>query len=139
VTFRPYADNVLLQLEPEPTETKSGLAMVRLRSADARHSRTARVLASGPGYHGKPTYLNPSGLFHPNEVKPGDRVLVDALCGNKWDLDLSAPRQNENPVVPFLAAPSLGETRAELRIVRHDEILAVLSDEAVIGDAVQAA
>lgn len=138
--FVPTKDNVLLQLEPEPTETKSGLAMVRLRGPGAKYSRTARVLQSGPGYYGRSTYLNPAGLFRANEVQPGDRVLVDALCGNKWDWDVGdVPRTNEQADVPFMAGMGITGERAELRIVRHDEILAVISDEAIVGDAVPTA
>lgn len=138
--FRPTKDNVLLVLEPEPTETKSGLAMVRHHGPGARHSRTARVILSGPGYYGRPTYLNPAGLFHENEVRAGDRVIVDALCGNRWDWDVgSAPRQNEHPEIPYMEAAKLSGERAELRIVRHDEILAVIPDEAIVGDAVPTA
>lgn len=138
--FRPLADNVLIVLDPEPTETKSGLAIVRQRGPGARGSRTARVVASGPGYFGRPTYLNPEGLFHPNELKPGDRVLVDSLAGNNWDLDVSAPRNNgEDTRLPYFAALGITGERVEARVIRESEALAVLSDEAVIGDTVQAA
>lgn len=129
MTFRPTQDNVLIVLEPEQTETKSGIAMVRTRGPGARYSRTARVVASGPGYFGRPTYLNPRGLFHPNELKPGDRVLVDALAGNNWDLDVSAPRNNgADTSVPFLASVGLVGEGVEARIIRESEALAVLAE-----------
>lgn len=139
-TFRPLADNVLVVLEPEPTETATGIQMVRLRGPGARYSRTAHVIASGPGYFGRPTFLHPAGLFHANKLQPGDRVIVDALCGNNWEWDVGeAPRQNDNPEVPFLAAPSVAVGRQEYRVIREQEALAVLDEGAVLGEAVRAA
>jgi len=135
MTFRPLADNVLIVLEPEPAETRSGLSIVRQRGPSARYSRTARVIASGPGYTGRSTYLNPAGLFHPNELKPGDRVLVDALAGNTWDWDVSAPRNNgADTTVPFLAAVALLGEKVEARIIRESEALAVLEEDVVASN-----
>jgi co-chaperonin GroES (HSP10) len=136
MTFRPLADNVLVVLEPEPTETRSGIAIVRQRAPSARYSRTARVIASGPGYMGRSTYLHPAGLFHPNELKPGDRVLVDALAGNNWDWDVGeTPRNNGvDTAVPFLAAVALLGEKVEARIIRESEALAVLEDEVVASN-----
>lgn len=116
-----YSDNVLLRLEPQAKQTASGLHMVRTSGPGAREHRTAVVVASGPGYH---TRL---GALVPNDVAEGDRVLVDALAGDKvkWDWDLSAPRQNEMGDWSEL----LGE-RGEFRIVRCQEILGVLEPEA---------
>ncbi len=138
--FRPLADNVLIILEPEPTETRSGLAMVRTKGPGARGSRTARVIASGPGYFGRSTYLEPAGVFHPNELKPGDRILVDALAGNTWDWDVSAPRNNGvDTSLPYFAGLSLTGERVEARVIRESEALAVLADDAVVGEAMRAA
>jgi co-chaperonin GroES (HSP10) len=136
MTFRPLSDNVLIVLEPEPTETKGGVAIVRQRGPSARYSRTARVIASGPGYRGRSTYLNPAGLFHPNVLKPGDRVLVDALAGNNWDFDVGeAPRNNgADTSVPFLAAVALLGSKVEARIIREAEALAVLEDDVVASN-----
>jgi len=131
---------VFIVLEPEPTETKSGIAMVHQRGPGARGSRTARVVASGPGYFGRSTYLNPAGLFHPNALKPGDRIIVDALAGNTWDWDVSAPRNNgPDTALPYFATLGLTGERFEARVIRESEALAVLTDEVVLGDAVQAA
>lgn len=129
MTFRPYADNVLIVLEPEPTETKSGLAMVRLRGPGARYSRTARVVATGPGYFDERLQR-----FIPNQIQAGERVIVDALAGQDYSLDLTVPRHNKGIEFQEL----LGE-RGQFRVVREQEILAVISDEAVIGDAVPTA
>lgn len=129
MTLRPYADNVILVLEPEPTKTQSGLAMVRLRGPGARYSRTARVVSSGPGYWDERRLR-----FIPNEVRAGERVVVDALAGQNYDLDLTAPRHNK----PTEFQELCGE-KGEFRIVREQEILAVIADGAVLGDAVPTA
>lgn len=118
-----YQDNVILVLEPKPTETESGIALVHSGGNRARESRTARVIRSGPGYHKKCC-----GGFVPNEVKEGDRVIVDALCGQNYDLDFSAPRYNKSAEFQEL----VGE-RGEFRIVRADEILAVVGQDARVG------
>ena len=113
MTFRAYADNVVIELEPAQTETASGIALVP-GGARARDHRTARVIASGPGYR-----LG-SGAFVPNEVRVGDRVLVDALCGQNYDMDLTVPRHNKSSEFQEL----FGD-RGHFRIVREQEILAV--------------
>lgn len=120
MTFRCYADNVLLELEPLETETKSGLSIVQ-HSRSKRGIRTGIVRDSGPGYWGRPTHAAPGGVWHPNEVKPGDRVIVDALAGQDYTLDLNAPRQNKGAEWQALH----GE-RGDFRMVRHDEIAAVV-------------
>jgi co-chaperonin GroES (HSP10) len=123
--IKPYADNCVIELEPLPTVSESGLALVHTRAPGAREHRTARVLASGPGYF---TRL---GALVPNTVKPGDRVVVDAMAGDrvKWDMDLTAPRQNAIPEMDHL----LGE-RGAFRVVRESEILAVVQEEAVAAE-----
>jgi co-chaperonin GroES (HSP10) len=122
--IRPYADNVVIELEPLATVSESGLAMVHTRAPGAREHRTARVLASGPGYF---TRL---GALVPNSVREGDRVIVDALAGDrmKYDFDISAPRQNKQPELDHL----LGE-RGAFRVVREQEILAVLEAETALA------
>jgi len=111
-------DNVILVLEPQPTQTASGLSIVHNRSPGAREHRTAKVLASGPGYK-----RGCCGAFVENQVKPGDRVIVDALAGQNFAFDLTAPRQNKSAEFQEL----VGE-RGEFRIVRHDEILAIIDE-----------
>lgn len=129
MTIRAYADNVILVLEPEPTKTKSGLSMVHLRGPSARFTRTARVVSSGPGYWDERRLK-----FIPNEVVAGERVVIDALAGQNYDMDLTAPRHNK----PTEFQELCGE-KGEFRVVRQDEILAVINDEAVLGDAVPTA
>ena len=123
--IRPCKDNVLLELEPLPTQTASGLVMVHTRAPGAREHRTARVIASGPGYR-----RECCGRFVENTVKPGDRVIVDALCGDKmkWDFDVSAPRQSGAPEMDHL----LGE-RGTFRMVRESEILGIIEEDARVA------
>jgi co-chaperonin GroES (HSP10) len=111
VTFRAYQDNVVLSLDPLEKQTASGLAIV---DSKPKH-RWATVIASGPGF-----YTSLHALIA-NEVQPGDRVIVDALAGQNYALDLSVPRHNKSTQFQEL----FGE-RGEFRIVREQEILAVL-------------
>jgi co-chaperonin GroES (HSP10) len=115
MTFRAYADNVVLEFEPRETQTASGLTVVHSGKKGARDHRTARVVASGPGYTRR------SGVFIANEVQPGDRVVVDALAGQDYAMDLSVPRHNKSAEFQDL----FGD-RGEFRIVREEEILGVL-------------
>jgi len=127
VNFRPTQDNVLLRLEPLLTRSAGGIELVHINKNGSRKHRTAVVLASGPGYYGRPTYLNPGGLFHPNEVQVGERVVVDALAGQDWSMNLSAPRHHAK-------AHDFGELTdmpaGEYRVVREQEILGVIEPEA---------
>jgi co-chaperonin GroES (HSP10) len=128
MTFRAYADNVVIQIEPRETQTESGLTLVHGGKNGAREHRTARVVASGPGYYrSKPGGANGTerGVFVPNEVKPGMRVIVDALAGQDYALDLSVPRHNKSAEFQEL----FGD-KGEFRIVREEEILAVIEDSA---------
>ncbi len=121
-SVRMYQDNVLLVFEPEEKMTKSGILTPDV-GPKIKGTKTAKVLASGPGYYGKPNWKFPQGFFHANEVKEGDRVLVDRLAGQDYVLDISVPRHNK--------PTNLGEIaglKGEFRIVRHDEILAVVED-----------
>jgi co-chaperonin GroES (HSP10) len=124
--LRVIQDNVLVLLEPKPTETVSGIQLVHMKGPGAREHRTAKVIAVGPGHHPgckacggvKPTFI-------PTTLKPGDRIVVDALCGNKWNMDVSSVRQNERTDFDSM----LGE-RGDWRVIREGEALAVLEDEA---------
>jgi co-chaperonin GroES (HSP10) len=132
MTFRAYADNVVLAFEPRETETASGLSIVHSGKSGAREHRTAKVVASGPGYWQTMGKVDKLGryekgfrrVFVPNTVKVGDRVIVDALAGQDYALDLNVPRHNKAQEFQEL----FGD-RGEFRIVREEEILAVLVDE----------
>jgi len=125
--IRPLADNVVIRLEPLETETASGIALVPGKR-DRRGHRTAIVIASGPGHYrqvrrtlGDGTPYTTDGPFVPNEVKPGDRVVVDALAGQNYDLDINIPRHNKGAEFAAIA-----DARGEFRIVREQEILGVV-------------
>jgi len=112
--IRAYADNVILRLEPLDTVSSGGIHLVQ-GSRTTKGHRAATVLASGPGYH---TSL---GVLVPNEVDPGDRVVVDALAGDTYDWELSPVRHNVNQTFE-----ALDGVEGEIRVVRHDEILGVI-------------
>ncbi len=119
MSFRAYQDNVVIELEPLATRTESGLELRPDGKAGAYAHRFAKVIRSGPGYH------TPKGVFIPNEVKAGDRVVVSALAGQDFAMDLTVPRHNKSSQFQEL----FGE-RGEFRIVREDEILAVVEEHA---------
>ena len=124
------SDNVLVVLEPEATETKSGIAIVHTRAPGAKEYRTARVLSVGPGHHpGCKSCGGQKATFIPTTLVAGDRVLVTATCGNKWDFDVSSVRQNDHPEFDSM----LGE-RGEFRVIRESEALAVLAEEAAAAE-----
>lgn len=110
MTFRAYQDNVLIRFERQPEMSSSGL--LHLPQTREEKTRTAEVMAVGPGY------TNRGGHFVPTQTKVGDRVVVDARAGQNYDLDLSVPRHNK--------PAEWADERGEFRIIREDEILAVL-------------
>ncbi len=118
--FAAYADNVLLELLPHEAQTPSGIHLARLAGDRATEHRKARVLASGPGRF---TRL---GALVPNGVAPGDTVIVSAMCGDKtnWSsFDVGdAPRANEANA----RVESINGERGAFRVVRAEEILAVI-------------
>jgi len=107
--LRAYADNVILEWLPEPSRV-GFLFMPDTRKPEK--TRRARVVASGPGYFRDGGH----GAFIPNEVRPGEIVLVDRQAGQDYALDLYKPRTNQESIW------------GEGRIVRHDEILAVVEE-----------
>ena len=118
--MRPYADNVFIELEPLPELSEGGLHLPQQTWLGARGSRTAIVIAVGPGHYlqrgaGAGGTVS-TGRLVPTTVKPGEKVLVDALAGTVYDGELSAPRHNKNTQY------------GTLRVVREEEILAVLED-----------
>ncbi len=115
--FRAYQDNVVIAMEPVEDRLKDGTVVLVNAEASRRGTRTARVLASGPGYR------NRGGHFVENSVKVGDRVLVNALAGQNYALDLSVPRHNKSSEFQAL----MGD-KGEFRICREEEILGVLDN-----------
>jgi hypothetical protein len=123
---------VVLVLEPQPTETASGIKLVNVRER-ARASRTAIVVASGPGYWysrrqriSDGQYSAPTEVFVPNETKAGDRVLVDADPGQDYRLDVNVPRMNG---MGAQFEEMVGE-KGSFRIVRESEIYAIYDEVA---------
>jgi len=129
---RAYADNVIIVFEPPPDKSRSGLVDV-VTKVKNRGVRTARVIASGPGHYlavkrkGSHTLceFTEDGGFIPNETKPGDRVVVDAIDGQDYALDVSIPRHNKNADFQEL----LGE-RGQFRVVREESIMLIIPDDA---------
>lgn len=113
--IRAYHDNVVIVLEEQERETASGITIVHDPKNNRRGIRTAKVVASGPGYWTR------MGKFVENTVQPGQRVMVDALAGQDYRLDLSVPRHNKGTEFGEL----VGE-RGEFRIVREQEIHCVI-------------
>jgi co-chaperonin GroES (HSP10) len=128
VTFRAFADNVAIVLEPLETMTQGGLHLPQRTERGALGCRFAKVIASGPGHWaqrrgGAGSTVEMTRAFVPNETKPGDRVLLPALSGTNFDLDISIPRHNKGDDFKEL----LGE-QGEFRIVREAEILAIVTE-----------
>jgi chaperonin GroES len=111
--IRAYADNVVLKFLPRPKKTAGGLIHIPDTVAESRvGTREAEVMAVGPGHTTR------QGKFIPTCVQVGELVLVDALAGQNYDLDLTAPRHNK--------PTEWADERGEMRIVREDEILCVI-------------
>lgn len=111
--IRPVADNVILRFKPRPAQTQSGLIHIPQTVTESRvGTREAEVLAVGPGH------WTPQGKFIPTSVAAGETVLVDALAGQNYDMDLSVPRHNK--------PTEWGDEHGAFRIVREAEILCVL-------------
>ena len=130
--IRLLSDNVLIVLEPLPTQSAGGLALVNINGPKARASRTAKVIASGPGYWysrrqriGAGQFSAPTEVFVSNETKPGDRVIVDADAGQDYRLDVNVPRTNGMAG----AFDEVEGDHGKFRIVREHEIYAVLEDD----------
>lgn len=126
--MRPYADNCLIELEPIQERKTEGGVIVPGTKPKGSGTRAARVLAVGPGHHGRPSFKHPEGAFIPTTVQCGQRVLVDALAGDDWSWELSSPRHNPKGA-EFVKT---GEARATYRCVREGEILGVLEEGAVV-------
>lgn len=139
--IRAYADNVILKLDP--LETVSGSGIVILDQTGLSGHRLATVVSSGPGYWashrrqgpgtetapGRTEYTADSGVFIPNETKPGDRVIIGKYAGSDFRLDLNVPRHNKTTEFQEL----FGE-KGEFRIVREQEIEGIV--EAADSEAV---
>jgi co-chaperonin GroES (HSP10) len=131
-------DNVLLALEPIETRTKSGIVLPDFEYIDeGKHKgktqrrngdvRFARVVSVGKGHY--PGCKKCGGCktnLIPTQVKEGERVLVPALAGEDYSMDISAPRHFTGKGHEF---KEFGGESGELRIVREGQILGVIEDD----------
>jgi co-chaperonin GroES (HSP10) len=129
-------DNVLLALEPIETRTQSGIVLPDFEYIDeGKHKgktkkrngdvRFAKVLSVGPGYH--PGCKRCGGCkttLIPTQLKPGDRVLVPALAGEDYTMDVTAPRHHTQAH----EFKEFGGETGEMRIVREGQVLALVED-----------
>lgn len=118
MSIRAYADNSFLLVEPLPTQTESGIQLARSSTKRRDRLRAARVVLSGPGY------TNRNGHFVPPDFAPGTRVLIDELAGDLHNVGFSVPRHNKDNEFHDL----LGDA-GQYRVVRHDEVVAVIGDD----------
>lgn len=108
-------DNVIVRLLPRETKTPGGLFIPdTAKGPNAKQTVMAEVVASGPGWRMR----NGRGPLVPNETRPGDIVMIDALAGQDYKLDLNVPRQNKGA--------DWADDAGEFRIVREDEIHGVV-------------
>lgn len=126
MTVRMLSDNILVRLEPPPSETASGIALVHTRAPGVKEHRDAVVIAAGPGHHpGCKSCGGQKPAFIPMTLRPGDRIVVEATAGHRYEWDVSGIRHNEKADFDSM----LGE-RGDYRVIRIDEALAVYEDEA---------
>jgi co-chaperonin GroES (HSP10) len=129
MSFRAYADNVVLRIEPLSTISDSGaLHLPQRTERGAMGGMFARVLASGPGHYaqvrgGAGSTVEQSRAFVPNETREGDRVIISAHAGTNFELDISIPRHNKSAAFQEL----IGE-KGEFRVVREAEILGIVEE-----------
>ncbi len=124
--IKPTKDNVLLVLEPDvPQVTASGVVTVQLQaSSKAYANRTGRVLAVGPGHEDK------RGRFQPTSVQPGERVVIHCTAGDRYEY---TKRQD------FAEMYGLTGDNLEFRMVREEEILAVIEGDSEVREGSVAA
>jgi len=112
--IRAVQDNVVVRFLPRPEVTAGGIHIPQTATRRKTGVREAEVVAVGPGHHRDSGF----GAFIPTTVRVGETVLVDEFAGQDYSLDNYRPRQNKGS--------DLGDARGELRIVREDEIHAVV-------------
>lgn len=112
--IRALQDNVVVRFVPRPAVTAGGLHIPQTASRRKAGVREAEVMAVGPGHFRDSGH----GRFVPTTVRVGEVVMVDELAGQDYSLDINVPRQNKGA--------EFGDERGEFRIVREDEIHAVV-------------
>ncbi len=117
MNYRAIQDNVFLRFKARPKVTQTGLLHIPETVQESRiGTREAEVLMVGPGH------WTQQGKFVPTTVKVGETVLVDALAGQHYDLDLSVPRHNK--------PTEWADDKGQFRVVRESEILCVVERDA---------
>lgn len=116
--IRAYMDNVIVKILPPAETTKSGLIHIPATAGGPNGKQTvfAEVVASGPGW----LMRNGRGPLVPNESRPGDVVVIDALAGQDFSMDLNVPRHNKDA--------GWASDQGQFRIVREDEIHGVVEE-----------
>lgn len=121
-SFAPRNDNVLVRLIPEPSQLMGGLVRPQTLKENVSSVLRGVVLATGQGHYPS---RSPNAVRLATGVAEGDLVLLRGLAGQKQDqfddrFDTTIERQN--------AGASVQNNGADYRIVRADEILAVLEE-----------
>jgi co-chaperonin GroES (HSP10) len=116
--IRATQDNVVVRLLPLPRLSAGGIHIPQTAGRRRTGVREAEVLAVGPGHHRDSGF----GGLVPTTVMVGEVVLVDEFAGQDYSFDNYRPRQNKG-----------ADLGGELRIVREDEIHAVLERDQVAG------
>lgn len=113
-SIRAHQDNVVLMFEP----MQSLSSVITIMERKPKH-RLARVMLSGPGY------ITKSGAFIENTVRERDRVVVEALAGQDYALDIDIPRHNKGAEFESMFGNS-----GNFRVVREEEILGIIESAA---------
>lgn len=117
--YEPFRDNIFLLLEKMERMTASGVIIPDTVNGTEYGAKklVARVMKAGAGGMG---YNGDSGEFQffSVDVTQGDRVLIEWDAGEKVIV---------GDDIRCASAPEL-EAGTEIRVVRNEEILAVLAD-----------
>jgi co-chaperonin GroES (HSP10) len=117
--IKPQQDNVVVQFLPL---LKSVGAILLPGNVKPEKTLKARVVAVGPGHYDR----GGRGPFIPTTVEVGDIVLVDRQAGQDYCLDINVPRQNKGA--------EFADGEDNFRVVREDEILAIVDDDPVLDE-----
>lgn len=112
-SLRAHQDNVVLLFEP----ASSLSTVLHVMESKPKH-RLARVMLSGPGY------ITKHGVLVENTVRERDRVVVDAIAGQDYALDINIPRHNAKSEFESMFGNS-----GNFRVVREQEILGVIEPD----------
>jgi co-chaperonin GroES (HSP10) len=119
VNFKPHKDNVVIKLESRERKTDGGIFLPDTDNSEyGDNLLVGRVVAAGPGGWG---YTNANrdlvkAKYYPVQVTEGERVLLPFDAGQ--DVVIGED-------IPCALAPEM-EAGDELRVVRHNELLAVV-------------